>query len=124
MEHRSRLLITTLVLLLVPAHPSAAVHAGEVVIEGTTSFMRDRDDHNQPLKEVEYHPLEGTNVRVFRIRGVTIRRATSDAKGGFGLAASSGRPLTVVFVHSDVAREFVPEIQQLCGEAGLKNTVH
>ena len=116
--------VLSLALVCLLARPSEAAQPGSVRVQGTVSFMVDRDRANLSLERVEYYPLPDTTIQAFRVKGVMLARTTSDGKGDFTLDPSPGRPFTVVFQHPDERRDLVPEIQQLCGDAGLQNQVH
>jgi hypothetical protein len=65
-----------------------------------------------------YEPLPKVRVVAFR-EAPTGATAVSDAMGRFNLKVPDGPPFKVVFYDNDR----LPEMQQLAGKAGLRNTI-
>src|SRR5947208_835471 len=107
---------TTLIALVVSLAPSLVFGQGVVLMTGTTSYYRDRDDLGKVLPEAqrEYRPLANVRVKAFRkavIGTDTSRMSNGDAS--YTLKLVEGAPFHVLF-HED---NLVPDLKTLTGDS-------
>ena len=119
----NRCILPLAALTLLVTSAIAVAQQGAVVIDGTTSYYRDRDDQGTPLPEAErsYQPLPGVRIVAMRrsVIGTDISRPNG-TDAAYGLKIAEGAPFHVLFQED----KLVPDLKTLTADPKKPQHIH